>query len=164
MRSIFIIISLIFITSCDDGNFEAPTFNFEDSSVQNCGNLILYKTNESEALLLELNEDNTNDIFFKTEQDHKEYSLTDKIFYRTYNTAVPTDFFCSAIPPSTPKLNKEWLGSGKLIVDNTITENDDGSFTYVAVFTIENMVLINSSGNSIVYDTYNFGGKTGTFN
>ena len=164
MKKILFLFVLVLITSCDDGNFETPSFNFDDAAVENCGNLVLYKINDSEALILELDEDNTDNLFFKTEQEDIAYDLNNKIYYRTYDAAIPANFFCNDIPPSTPKLNREWIGSGTLIVNNTITENDDNSFTYVTTFTIENMVLTNNNGNSIIYDTYNFGSKTGTFN
>jgi len=164
MKKILLLSIFLLILSCDDGNFETPSFNFEDVSVNNCGNLLLYKINDSEVLLLELDKDNTDNIFFTTPQDNVSIALNDRIYYRTYDANVPTDFFCNAVPPGTPKLNREWKGSGTLIVNNTITENDDGSFTYATTFVIENMILTNNNGNSIVYDTYNFGTKTGTFN
>lgn len=164
MKPALLILTFFVLISCNDGNFETPSFNFEDSTIENCGNLILYKTNDSEALLIELDEDNTNNVFFTTQQDSIMYNLNDKIYYRTYDNTIPTNFFCSSIPPSTPKLNKEWIGGGKVIFKNVITDNNDGSFTYLATFTIKDMVLTNSTGNSIVYDTYDFGAKTGTFN
>lgn len=163
MKKILFLGFLILIFSCDDGNFETPSFNFDDAPIENCGNLILYKVNDSEVLLLELDEDNTDNAFFKTEKEDIPFSLNDKIYYRTYDASIPNGFFCNAVPPSSPKLNREWIGSGTLIVNNTITENDDGTFTYVATFKILDMNLSNSNGNSIVFDTYDFGVKTGTF-
>jgi hypothetical protein len=164
MRFFLILLTFTLILSCNDGDFETPSFNFEDASIENCGNLILYKINGSETLILELNEDNTDNTFFHTEKDSISYNLSDKIYYRTYNDDVPSTLFCNQIPPSTPKLNREWIGSGTLIVKNEITENNDNTFTYIATFTINDMVLTNDNGNSIIYDTYNFGSKTGTFN
>ena len=154
---------LLFIISCNDGNFETPSFNFDDAAIENCGNLVVYKINESEVLLLEINEDNTNDIYFKTPHENKAYNLNNTIYYRTYTENVPPNYFCNAIPPSTPKLENEWIGSGTLIINNTITDNNDGTFTYIATFTINDMVLENGNGNSIIYDTYDFGTKTGTY-
>jgi hypothetical protein len=164
MRFFLTLLTFTLLLSCNDGDFETPSFNFEDVSIENCGNLILYKINGSETLILELNENNFDNVFFHTEKDNVSYNLTDKIYYRTYEADVPSTLFCNQIPPSIPKLNREWIGSGTLIVKNEITENSDNTFTYIATFTINDMVLTNDNGNSIIYDTYNFGSKTGTFN
>ncbi len=162
MKKIILLVFLILFFSCDDGNFEAPGFNFDQAPIENCGNLLLFKINDSEALILELNIDNTDNIFFQTEHTSESFELTDKVYYRTYNANIPTDYFCSNIPPAEPTLTKEWKGSGTLIVNNTITE-DNGTFTYLATFTINDMTLTNSNGNSIVYDTYDFGSVSGSY-
>lgn len=158
----FIIIFLI--QSCNDGDFDIPSFDFEGKAINNCGNeLVLFKLNESEVLILETGINNTSNVFFTTARENQEYNLNDKIIYRIFNDNINTDYFCQDIPPSTPIVNKEWEGSGTLIVTNTITDNNDGTSNYVTNFTISNLNLTSSSGNTLIFESYDFETKTGSF-
>ncbi len=163
MRNFLVFLFAFLLFSCNDGNFDSPSFNFSDASIENCGNLVLFKINEAEVLLLDLNTDNFNNIFFKTAHDNESFSLSDAIIYRTYSANVTASMFCQNIPPSSPSLQKEWLGNGTLIVNNTITDNGDGTSNYICTFTINDLQLNNQSGNSIIYDVYDYGTVTGSF-
>ncbi len=163
MRNFLVLLFTIFLFSCNDGDFDSPSFNFDDVSIENCGNLVLFKINESEVLLLNLNVDNYNNNFFKTAYDNEVFSLSDAIIYRTYSANVTASMFCQNIPPSSPSLQKEWLGNGTLIVNNTITDNGNGTSSYICTFTINDLQLNNQSGNSIIYDVYDYGAVVGSF-
>lgn len=159
---LFIIIFLI--QSCNDGDFDIPSFNFDGKTINNCGDeLVLYKLNESEALILETGISNTSNVFFTTARENQEYNLSDQIIYRIFNNNIDTDYFCQDIPPSTPIVNKEWNGSGTLIVTNTITDIGDGTSNYVTNFTINNLSLTSSNDNAIIFESYDFETKTGSF-
>ncbi|MCF6351135.1 MAG: hypothetical protein L3J23_08945 [Flavobacteriaceae bacterium] len=164
MKKLFILFSILFlITSCEV-DFAEPNFNFDEQTINTCGDvLVLFKINENETLILETEINNLNNIFFTTAIDQESYFLNDKISYRIFNANVTSDYFCQNIPPTVPIPINEWVGSGTLVVSNTISNNNDGTFTYTAIFTINNMVLKNSNGNEIIYETYNFSSKTGTF-
>jgi hypothetical protein len=126
MKKIILVITIfsLFI-QCDDGDFDVPSFVFENN-IDYCGDLIIYNIgqDDSEALILDISQTNDNDEFFKTEWSDKEYNLTDKIYYRVFNDVVSSNYFCQEIPPSSPNIINEWMGSGKLIVNNTIIEDD----------------------------------------
>ena len=80
MRQIFIFLIVLTTLSCDDGNVDIPEFDFSSVSIDNCGDLVLFKINENEALIVKLNEDNTEDIFFLTDWDNQQFTLaTDAI-------------------------------------------------------------------------------------
>lgn len=130
MRQLSIIL-LIFITlSCDDGNFDVPEFDFSNIDINNCGDIVLFKINDNETLIIELNANTAIDEdFLLTDWDNKEFSLsesgTNTIIYRTFDSKPPINYFCQNIPPTTPTTLNEWLGSGSLIVDTVLTEDDN---------------------------------------
>ena len=73
MKRIFIVVtSLLLLIQCDDGNFDVPSFVF-DNNINNCGNMILYNigTDDGEALILNINESNVDNVFFKTAKTNK---------------------------------------------------------------------------------------------
>jgi hypothetical protein len=125
MKKIIVLISIFFlILSCNDGDFDVPTFDFNSQTIENCGDLVLFKINGSEAIVFSINQSNTDDTFFKQEMIDNSYSLTN-ISYRIYSDAVTASSFCNDIPPATPNVSKEWNGNGILIVNNVITKDDE---------------------------------------
>jgi len=125
-KLILLFFAFLFITSCDDGDFDVPSFVF-GTNVNNCGDLILFNISDSsnEALILNLNEDNTDDLFFVTERTDESFDLNNRISYRIFNGNVGSSYFCQNIPPASPGIIEEWNGGGDLIVSNSITRNDN---------------------------------------
>ncbi len=128
MKKLFGFLLIVFTLSCDDGNKDIPSFDFSDSTVNNCGELVLFKIDENETLIIELNEDNTDDEFFTQVRDDS-FTLTENgaqtITYRTFDENPTTGYFCQNIPPTSPTIINEWNGSGTLIVTTTMTEDDE---------------------------------------
>ncbi len=123
-KCILLFFIVLFAMSCDDGDFDVPSFVFS-SNVQKCGDLILYNISDDskEVLILNLAENDT--IFFITPQVNASFPLTNKISYRVFNTNVSSSYFCQDIPPVSPSIIEEWNGSGTLIVNNTINSDDN---------------------------------------
>ena len=83
MKKLFLISIVYLLASCSAGDLDLKDFNFADVELQQCGELVLYKVKDNEALFIELaNVDPEN--FYITE---KTYSLTqtgsNTITYRT---------------------------------------------------------------------------------
>lgn len=129
MKKIVLILLVSITISCDDGNFNIPEFNFTNESIDNCGDLVIYKINDIESLVLELNQDNTEDTFFSEIKENKTYTLsesgTNSITYRTFDTEPTSNYFCQNIPPTSPLVINEWLGSGTLNVTTYLESEDD---------------------------------------
>lgn len=159
MKKYLVILMSIFLFSCDDGDFDVPSFNFDSVTINSCSDLFLYKINESESLSIQLPGTETTNDFFNTAMDHVSYSVSNEIFYRLYNDSVTTDYFCQSNPLSTPTIIKEWVGSGTVIINNVISNTNE----FDATITIENLVLVNNSGNEIRYDSYEYGVFSGSF-
>ena len=131
MKKICFLSFLIFNLSCDDGDFEVPSFDFDDVSLSNCGDIVLHKISSSgnEALILKLDENNTDGTFFKTALTNETYAISstrnNNFLYRIFEDRVNSGYFCQEIPPVEPIVLKEWNGEGTLVVNNVITLDDE---------------------------------------
>ena len=130
MKNLFVlfIISSFFI-SCDDGDFDVPSFTF-GTNVADCGELILFNINGSEALILELNENNANHEFYSEFKKNEIYNLNN-IRYRVFNGNVSGAYFCQDIPPNSPSIVEEWNGNGNLVVNNFIRLDDNDGISSI---------------------------------
>jgi len=130
MKKLSLLGLLCLLISCDDGDFNIPSFDFDGLTINNCGNLVLYKitSGSTESLIIQIDEDNTEDIFFKTAISNKEYLITtsgqNTMSYRIFIGDVTSDYFCQDIPSATPTVSEEWIGEGTLFITNTISYDD----------------------------------------
>ncbi len=130
MKKIIAFCTFLLLLSCDDGNFNVPEFNFDDD-INSCGDLLLSKINGTEVLVIEIAEDNssTDNAFFTTERADETFVLSETgsntIAYRTFDTAPTTSYFCQNIPPTSPSVVNEWLGTGTLQVTTTLSIDDE---------------------------------------
>ncbi len=130
MKKIVTLCTLFSLLSCDDGNFNVPEFNFDDD-INSCGDLLLSKINGTEVLIVELAEDNTStdNAFFTTEREDETFTLSETgsntVVYRTFDASPTTSYFCQNIPPTTPNIVNEWIGTGTLQVTTTLSIDDE---------------------------------------
>ncbi|MEE9349742.1 MAG: hypothetical protein V3U80_06815 [Flavobacteriaceae bacterium] len=125
-KIIFLIFFLTILISCNDGDFDTPSFTF-GTDINDCGELILFNIDDNEALILNLSQNNSNNEFYTTAQVNEVYSLENAISYRVFNNSVNSSYFCQNIPPATPSIVEQWNGSGNLLVNNsTIYDDNDG--------------------------------------
>jgi len=118
------------VLSCDDGDVDVPEFNFSSDDIENCGELLLYTINETEVLAIDLsNTKNEDNSFFLQERTNELFSLTENgtntISYRTYDAVPPANYFCQNVPPSSPSVLSEWIGTGNLFVTTTLSIDDN---------------------------------------
>jgi len=130
MKKLIVVFILSGILSCDDGNLDVPEFDFSNVTVSDCGDLVLSKINGTEVLVIELDEDNTDDLFLTTVREGGEtFELTEggsnTITYRTFNSEPTSDYFCQNIPPTSPTVREEWTGTGDLVVTTTVSIDDE---------------------------------------
>lgn len=125
MKKICILFLTLGLLSCDDGDINVPELDF-NSTIEQCGSFVLFKTNGSEALILEINQ---NEGFFIIERANFQIQLSQSgsntINYRTFDDNITASYFCQNIPPSTPNLVNEWLGTGTLEITTTLDSTDD---------------------------------------
>lgn len=165
-RFLSILICVLALNSCDDGNLTLEDINFEDVPTQSCGsNNIIFKLKNNESLLLEIPKES-----FKNETTEPgNPTLIDidnskkRVIYRGYNGVVTSDNICNTIPPALPNVTDQWTAtSGKIqIITTTITENGSipGSTKitgYNHNITFTNITFAKTNGNQ-VYETFPFG-------
>lgn len=132
--------------SCNDGDLDISSFEFEDE-VSICGatQYTLYRLStgeQREALIVTL----TNQQIRKDEDIVVPVSVTENgdftVTYRLFEDQVTDNYFCAAVPPVEPKVQKDWRGvSGTIVVENqpvydTEEENIIGWKHYVVLIDV----------------------------
>lgn len=162
MKKITLLFLLVFSFSCDDGYFDAPVFDFEET-VNSCdvvsNKYVLFRLATAEAIIVTLT---TQQIKNEVTIDPIEVSITsDNVIYRTFNGVISTSYFCQSIPPVAPQVVANWVGVssvGNYIIIETEEEldEDDNLIGYRHFISFQNLKLQNGE-NFIVYEEEIFG-------
>ena len=130
MRNFFFLILLaIPFQSCDDGDVIVTTFDFEDATLNLCGNgnqYVFYKINNdvSESISLQLTTNDT--LFIRTATKSYELNGTSNIVnYRRYNGDITAEYFCNVVPPTKPTVAIDYVANSGTATLNTTTTLDD---------------------------------------
>jgi hypothetical protein len=154
MKKILFIFSLLFLAACNDGNFDVPAFEFEET-VKQCGTNVFYRLNSesTEAMILELPSTN-----FGTIEGDNELSIsgTNTITYRIFNEGIDTNYFCQDIPPATPKVIKELVAESGFFLITTIVDATTTPATYSYDIVLKEVLFIDGD-EQIYFETFNFG-------
>lgn len=150
MKKLLLVFVALLFVACDDGDFDVPSFEFEDT-VSSCGTYILYVKNSSstESLALTLSE---SDLPDSEGTSSLEISTQRSVNYRIYNDAIGTDYFCQDIPPTTPKVIRELYAESGLI--NFVTTETSSGFDHEITFS---HLLFQDSSERIFFETFYFG-------
>ena len=167
MKRVFSVLLLVLLLNgCDDGDLTLETIDFEDATTQSCStNDIIYKLKEKEALLFEIpessfeNEPTAPDSPTIIDIDNSTY----RVVYRFYNGTVATDNICNTIPPALPSVTDQWTAtSGKIQIITTAvkttntTENSTRISGYNHNIVFKNITFDKGNGTQ-VYETFPFG-------
>ena len=152
-----IFISVLLLTSCDDGNLITENFVFENATVQKCSDSnILYKINDVEALIFNTPETN----FPNTETvagTPRVVSIggATSLIYRKFATNTSTNNICNT--PTIPVL-EEWTVTGGTVEITTtkITDTNGIIVAYNHNIVFKNITFV-TPDKQIVYDSYTFG-------
>ncbi|MCR4030224.1 MULTISPECIES: hypothetical protein [Flavobacterium] len=154
----FIILFILFLNGCDDGDLTVDTIDFESvTTSQACDttNTLIYKLKDQEALLLQMPSgsiinDNKKYDYVIDSKGNGQY----RVVYRAYDGTVATTNICGIIPPSTPKVTQEWLGKDGVIhiestqIDKTNTTDDGTRITgYSHSIVFQNITFAKPSGD-----------------
>lgn len=158
MKRVFsLLVFVLLLNGCDDGNLTLETIDFEDAPTLSCNtNNIIYKLKEKEALLLEIPK-----TIFKNEPTVPETptvididNSTYRVVYRFYNGTVAADNICNTIAPATPIVTDQWTAtSGKIEITTT---------TITATGTIPGSTVITGYNHHIVFKNITFDKGNGT--
>lgn len=164
MKRYFLILTLLFVLSCDDGNLDIASFEFEEK-INVCGdiNITMYRLSangQKEALIVTL-----TDKEIRMDEEvvapiqvslNGDYTVTDRVF----DNKVPSNYFCAAVPPIEPKVLKNWAGeSGTILVENEPVFESGNANVIAWKHTVVLLDVVLKSGNeSLIFnDIYLFG-------
>ncbi len=150
MNRILFFAILLLLHSCDDGDLQIETLNFDDSAIQFCGTIaenttLLFKINGLDALILEL-PDNT----FANEVGDNTLTVSasgqTQVSFRIFSDNVTANYFCDAIPPAVPSVTQEIIAEdGEVRISSTT--DDDITFTHSIA--LSGISLVAESGERI---------------
>ncbi|MDP6922607.1 MAG: hypothetical protein QGH06_06510 [Lutibacter sp.] len=151
MRLLCLLCCVIFLFSCNDGEFDVPSFEFSDQ-VSTCGEYLLYRTNtdKTEAIILHLQA-----TALGTEIGSKSYpvSATNQVSYRAFDTAINHTYFCQDLPPTGPNVTNELTAeSGTIVISTSTGVNTE----YQYDIEIQQLVFVNGN-EQIFFETFDFG-------
>ena len=162
MKKVFLLFFIVFASSCNDGNLDIASFEFEET-INICGEFTLYRLSTNghkEVLMVTLTDKQIkNDsipVLPVSVTKTGSYTVTDRVF----DTEVTDSYFCSVVPPSEPKVLKDWRGeSGTILVENRpVYDVDD--ITIIAwehIVLLKDVVLKSGDESLIFNDTYLYG-------
>ncbi len=155
MKRILTLILVLFLTSCNDGDFDVPAFEFTEN-VSSCNEYLLYisNSNNMEVLILPLTSTQLG-----TTTGEKSYTIpgTVSVIYRIFEEEFGVDYFCQSIPPSIPKVLKELIAAGGTLNINTLEKETDGIVTsYEYVITISDL-LFDDGKERIFFENFDYG-------
>lgn len=155
MKNLITLILIIGLSSCNDGNFDVPAFEFGET-VKSCDEYLLYITNSNstEALLLPLT---TSQLGTTPGEENYSISSSLKVIYRIFDESISANYFCQSIPPSTPAVLKELIASTGTITIVTTEISKNGTITgYTYDISISDLLFMDSE-ERVFFEYFNFG-------
>ncbi|MBA6315111.1 hypothetical protein [Cellulophaga baltica] len=154
MKKLYIVFIFIFISSCDDGDLQIESLDFDDVSIQTCTAIdiaqanTLFKINDDESLILILGAN-----VLTQEEGSITVELTSStsstIVYRLFSDTVTSDYFCDDIPPSTPTVLDEITATEATLTITTTSTGTVDAPEYEHKIQLNTISLITSSNQRI---------------
>lgn len=161
----FLLLLILIVSSCGDGNLQIETLSF-DGDPQNCGTLsietdLFFKINSNnEALILKLpagllkNEASTETIVSAVPSQSK-------LTYRIFSDKVTSNYFCDTPPPVSPTVTEEIEATNGEV---RITTTDEGNGEFKHLIELNNITLLTGDDERITDLTINEFGTITTKN
>jgi hypothetical protein len=165
-RVLGLLVFMLILNGCDDGDLIQEDINFEDITTQSCNtNNIIFKLKETEALLLEIPGSSfVNEPSLANTPSTIDINTSNRVVYRFYDGVVSINNICETIAPATPFVTDQWTAtSGKIQIFTTAvktvntTENSTRITGYNHNIVFKNITFVKKNGTQ-VYETFPFGG------
>jgi len=136
-KNYLIALLALMIVACDDGDIVVSNFNFDqDTALDLCGdsdNQVLYSIDDetNEAISFTFNNqdfDGTFEGLNPPEAISIELGSTNRVNYRVLDApANASQYFCQDVPPSSPRVNQEFISTtgGTAFLTINVTDQDD---------------------------------------
>ncbi|WP_422860437.1 hypothetical protein ACOKFD_06150 [Flagellimonas sp. S174] len=153
-KILFSLAGLASLIACSDGDLQIETIDFNSVSVQSCDSpvttstTLLFKVNESEALILELQTGVLdNGVVGETITTESSVSSQSSLIYRIFSDGITSSYFCDAIPPATPTVLEEIEAQDGLVIIETTANEDNTSFVHT--ISLSGISFVNEAGERI---------------
>lgn len=140
--------------SCSDGDLQIETIDFNDQVVQFCDDPvantsnILFKINDSEALILNLQSGVLNNgVIGETITTESTIPGQSQLTYRNFSGTVSSTYFCSDIPPATPTVSQEVEAADGTVTIETVANADETEFDHT--ITLSGISFVTENGDRI---------------
>tara|TARA_B100000795_G_scaffold183596_1_gene139225 strand:+ start:3541 stop:4422 length:882 start_codon:yes stop_codon:yes gene_type:complete len=158
-KFILLIFTLLLVLSCNDGDLIVTNFDFEAAQLQQCGEtgtLVFFKINPQVNESISLFIPTIEELFLETGTQSFTLSSTGSIVnYRSFNDAVTANYFCNPIPPTSPQVAIEYIGTSgvaRLISETTRDDSDSVVFVDSELLTDEGFGDFDDDGIPNYYD------------
>lgn len=160
MKKLLTLFLIFTLCSCNDGDFDVPSFNFE-ATVNSCGSYVLYISNSSKTEILALSLVATH---LGTTAGEKTISIGStaatssiKATYRILDEAFGTDYFCQNIPPVSPRVSKELVATeGKVLIKTSEVLTGTKITGYKHEITLTQLLFFDGT-ERVYFETFSFG-------
>jgi hypothetical protein len=165
-----ILLLLVFITACDDGDLTVDVIDFSEVTAQKCSAKdVIYKVKDSEMLFLEVpGATFTENQTIAGTPITLQINATNKVTYRKYDGTVAANNICPTVPSATPNLTEEWNASAGIIeitstaVTTTNTTTGATQITGYRYYIVLKNVTFEKPSGPQAYETFIFGNYTTT--
>lgn len=155
MRNYFFLSLLTILSvSCSDGDLEIETIDFDSVSLQYCTapvattKNILFKINDTEALILELQSGVLNKgVVGETITTQSTVPSQSKLTYRIFSGDVDDDYFCDDIPTVEPTVIDQVEAEDGLVIIETTADAENGNFVHI--ISLSGISFVTESGQRI---------------
>ncbi|TAI49346.1 hypothetical protein [Flagellimonas allohymeniacidonis] len=155
MRKFFLLLcSLGIAISCSDGDLQIEVIDFNDITPQSCSSAdpassnILFKINDTEALILNLQSGVLNNgVVGETVTTESEVPGGSTLTFRVFSGGVTSNYFCDAIPPATPTVIEEINATDGSILIETVIDADTTNFVHT--IRLSEITFVNAGGERI---------------
>jgi hypothetical protein len=165
-RILGLLVLILTLNGCDDGELTIENINFEDVQASSCGETI-YKLNGNEALYIKIPESLnafSNNVTPVDTPTTITIGGSVSVTYRAYNGTVTVANLCNTPAPISPNATEEWIATSGTIEIATIavysTPNTTTGATkilkYIHNIVFKNIVFSKPSGTQ-VYESFPFG-------
>ena len=136
MKNLFVLCVMTVLVSCNDGDLQIETIDFDSVGISTCestvttSSTIFFKISNKEALILEIQ----SGVFKNEVSDGVITSVVpsqSKLTYRVFSDNVSSNYFCDAIPTTTPSVLEEIEAEdGEVLITTTLAEGTTDTFEH----------------------------------
>ena len=165
MKKMLFFSTLVLLLSCDDGDLQIETIDFDSVDPQTCETAtvdtkIFFKINDDEALILELESGKLlNEA--STEEIESTIGSGSKLTYRLFSESVSSTYFCSDLPETTPSVTSEIQAESGTVFINTVGVDTD-TVTFVHTIQLSDVSFVTDTDSRITDLTINEFGEVTT--